>query len=64
MTFINGIFRFQFLEKARPEKQEKLLTLFDNHVTKMRLFMFLVFSQHGLACKYEITPQVSIYSGM
>ena len=28
----------------------------------MRLIMFMVFSQYGLACKYEIIFQISIYN--
>ena len=31
-------------------------------LVKMRLLIFLVFSQYGLACKYEIIFQVSIYN--
>ena len=29
---------------------------------KMRLLIFLVFSQYGLACKYEIIFQISVYA--
>ena len=58
-------FLFSFLKK-QAYKTKKIINI--NYIIivlmKIRLLMFLVFSQYGLACKYEIIIQISIYDWM
>ena len=57
---------FYFLEKTRPKKQNAIINI--SHLIivliKMRLLIFFVFSRYGLACKYGIIFQVSVYHWM
>ena len=55
-----------FSHLKKPDvKDNKLINI--NYLAivriKMRLTIFLVFSQYGLACKYEIIVQISIIIG-
>ena len=53
---------FSFLKKkTKPKKQKNIIYLIIVLI-KMRLLIFLVFSQYRLACKYGNIFQISIYN--
>ena len=53
-----------FLRKTKPKKQNKKIINISYlmMLIKMRLLIFLVLSHYGLACKYGIIFQISIYA--
>ena len=57
---------FSFLKKTKPIKQKKIIKIscLIMVLIKMRLLIFLVLSRYGLACKYRIISQISIYNWM
>ena len=57
---------FSFLKKTKPIKQKKIIKIscLIMVLIKMRLLIFLVLSRYGLACKYRIISQISIFNWM
>ena len=57
---------FSFLKKTKAIKQKKVINIsyLIMVLIKMRLLIFLVLSRYGLACKYRIISQISIYNWM
>ena len=57
---------FSLLKKTKPIKQKKIINIsyLIMVLIKMRLLIFLVLSRYGLACKYRIISQISIYNWM
>ena len=57
---------FSLLKKTKPIKQKKIINIsyLIMVLIKMRLLIFLVLSRYGLACKYRIISQISIFNWM
>ena len=55
-----------FLKKDQAYKTKKIINIsyLIMVLIKMRLLIFLVLSRYGLACKYRIISQISIYNWM
>ena len=53
-----------FLKKDQAYKTKKIINIsyLIMVLIKMRLLIFLVLSRYGLACKYRIISQISIYN--
>ena len=60
---IQQVLFFSFQKKTKPKKQKNVINIsyIIIMLIKMRPLMFLVFSQYGLACKYEILFQISVF---
>ena len=52
---------FSFLKKTKPKKIFNISYLIIVLI-KMRLSIFLVLIQNGLACKYRIVCQISVFN--
>ena len=63
--YTESLFLF-ILEKAKPKKQKKNVNIsyLIMVLTKIRLLIFLVLTQYGLACKYGIIFQILLYNWM
>ena len=57
---------FSLLKKTKPLKQKKVINVsyLIMALIKMKQLIFLVLSRYGLACKYRIISQISIYDWM
>ena len=56
---------FSFLKTSKPIKQKIInISYLIIVLIKMRLFIFLVLSGSGFACKYRIISQISVYNWM
>ena len=55
---------FSFLKKTKPIKQKKIINISYLMMVqiKMRLLIFLALTRYGLACKYRIISQISIFN--
>ena len=55
-----------FLKKTKPIKRKKIVNIsyLIMLLIKMRLLIFFVLSRYGLACKYKIISQISLYNWM
>ena len=55
-----------FSKKTKPKKQREIINIsyLIMVLIKIRLLIFLIFSQYGLASKFRIMFQISIYNWM